>query len=75
VLRAIDATTLAVVGERLRKLVASSFLEVDGQRVAVTVSLGATLAQVGETKTDILSRADRYLYASKGQGRDQMTSG
>jgi diguanylate cyclase (GGDEF)-like protein/PAS domain S-box-containing protein len=75
VLRAIDATTLAVVGDRLRRLVASSFLEVDGRRVAVTVSLGATVARGGETKTDVVSRADRCLYASKGEGRNQMTSG
>jgi diguanylate cyclase (GGDEF)-like protein/PAS domain S-box-containing protein len=75
VLRAIDDTTLAVIGERLRNLVASSFLELDGQRVAVTVSLGATLAQPGETKADLLCRADRFLYSSKGAGRNQMTVG
>ncbi len=75
VLRAIDATTLATVGERLRKLVASSFLEVDGRQVTVTVSLGATLAQAGETKLDLLRRADRCLYASKGEGRNHLTAG
>jgi diguanylate cyclase (GGDEF)-like protein/PAS domain S-box-containing protein len=75
VLRAIDDATLAVVGERLRNLVASSFLELDGRRVTVTVSLGATLAQPSENKADLLRRADRFLYASKGSGRNQMTVG
>ncbi len=75
VLRAIDASTLATIGERLRKLVASSFLEVDGRRVAVTVSLGATLAHADETKASLLGRADRCLYASKDEGRNHLTAG
>lgn len=75
VLRALDAATLAVTGERLRRLVESSFLEIDGRRVAVTVSLGATLAQPGESKDAVLRRADRCLYASKGEGRNQVTAG
>lgn len=75
VLRAVDPTTLAVTGERLRRLVESSFLEVDGQRVAVTISLGATLARQGESKAAVLDRADRCLYASKGEGRNQLTAG
>jgi diguanylate cyclase (GGDEF)-like protein/PAS domain S-box-containing protein len=75
VLRAIDATTLATVGERLRNLVASSFLEVDGRRVAVTISLGATLAKPGESKTALLRRVDGCLYASKNEGRNHLTAG
>jgi diguanylate cyclase (GGDEF)-like protein/PAS domain S-box-containing protein len=75
VLRAIDATTLATVGERLLKLVASSYLDIQGQQVAVTISLGATLALPGETKGDLLRRVDGCLYASKGEGRNHLTIG
>jgi diguanylate cyclase (GGDEF)-like protein/PAS domain S-box-containing protein len=75
VLRAIDAKALALTGERLRRLVESSFLEVEGRRVSVTVFLGVTLARRGEARDAVLERADRCLYASKGEGRNRLTAG
>lgn len=65
---------LELAAERLRMLVAESWLQVDGKRVAVTVSIGATMVEPGEDWAQALDRADRLMYASKAAGRNRVTS-
>jgi diguanylate cyclase (GGDEF)-like protein len=65
--------SLATIAEKLRLLVESSFIEVDGERVRVTVSVGATFIRPGDTVQSVIARADRLLYASKTGGRNRVT--
>ena len=60
------------VAERVRSLVAASDVAVGGERLAVTVSVGAVLAGRSETVEDVLGRADEALYRSKAGGRDRV---
>jgi len=66
--------------EKLRVLVERSHLDYPGLAeeasfLRVTVSIGATLAQKGDTQCDLLRRADCLMYQSKGAGRNRVTWG
>jgi diguanylate cyclase (GGDEF)-like protein len=60
-------------GERLRKLVAERGVDAAGSRVAVTVSVGAS---IGQTDTpgveELLKQADLALYEAKRSGRNRV---
>lgn len=58
----VDDDQLAVIAERLRLLVERSFLDLNGERIAVTISAGAALQRPGEPVQDLLQRADQLLY-------------
>jgi diguanylate cyclase (GGDEF)-like protein len=44
----------------------------DGRRVPVTVSIGACLAEPGETVEQVADMADAALYNAKEDGRDRV---
>jgi diguanylate cyclase (GGDEF)-like protein/PAS domain S-box-containing protein len=67
-----DLVGLGVVGERLRGLVAASHLESSSGTIAVTISLGGTLAQPGDDVDTLLRRAECMVYAAKDAGRNQV---
>lgn len=54
--------------EQLRSRVEKASLHDDGQRIQVTVSVGAALSLPDESPSETLRRADEALYASKGVG-------
>jgi diguanylate cyclase (GGDEF)-like protein len=59
------------VAERIRRAVAETPLEIDGRRVAHTISVGvACFPEDGRTLDALASRADRALYQAKEQGRN-----
>jgi len=60
-----------VLAERLRAEVAALDVEVDGRPVPVTVSVGGAGA-LGPVHGDLLTLADRQLYAAKDAGRDRV---
>lgn len=65
---------LTEVAERVRRLVEGSYLTLDdGRLVAVSVSIGATMARPGDTVQSLVTRADGAMYASKQQGRNRVT--
>ncbi len=68
-----NAEVLKKVSERLRILIKCSFAVSEGTRVAVTASLGATLAQSGDTPETIIKRVQKLVVASKAAGGDQVT--
>jgi diguanylate cyclase (GGDEF)-like protein len=72
-LHGVDKGVLAATAEKLRILVASSFFEVDGAEVRVTISLGATLLRPDDTPHSVVARADALLYESKAEGRNRYT--
>ncbi|WP_432564283.1 diguanylate cyclase [Kineococcus sp. SYSU DK003] len=62
----------AEVAERLRLGVRRSPVEVRGQRLQVTVSVGVAVLREGEQLSDVLARADTALYRAKAAGRDRV---
>ena len=73
IMRNVSAADLWQTGERLRKLVASAFLSVEGERLQVTVSIGATLALDGDDIASLVQRADALMYRSKGAGKNRLS--
>jgi diguanylate cyclase (GGDEF)-like protein/PAS domain S-box-containing protein len=58
------------LAERLRALVASATVLTPAGPAAVSVSVGAAVAMLGESAPAIMERADRALYAAKAAGRN-----
>jgi diguanylate cyclase (GGDEF)-like protein/PAS domain S-box-containing protein len=66
---------LQTIAERIQVFIESSFIMVENQKVAVTVSIGASFAQKEETLESIIKRVDLLLYESKQNGRNKITFG
>lgn len=64
-----------VVTERIRKAIESADFSDVQPGLKVTTSIGTTAYAPPETLEDVLSRADGYLYQSKQNGRNRVTSG
>lgn len=64
---------LMQVARRFRILVANSGLHQDRELVRVTISVGATLVQAGDTVESLVGRADQLMYQSKKSGRNRVT--
>ena len=73
--RNVHAEGLKGIGERLRMLVANSYMIEQGKKLSVTVSIGATLFKDGDTARSVVERADALLYESKASGRNRLTLG
>jgi diguanylate cyclase (GGDEF)-like protein/PAS domain S-box-containing protein len=66
---------LGSIAERLRLLVTHSYLKQDQGPLAVTLSMGATLAQPGDSIESLTQRADQLLYQGKKAGRNRLVLG
>ncbi len=75
IIRNISAPDLENLGNRVRTLVGHSYVMHKKERLSVTISLGATLARVGESMKSLVDRADKFLYRSKEAGRNRLTLG
>lgn len=67
---------LPILADRLLQAIEKLEIQLDGQRVSVTISIGAALSRIdseddNETKSRLLTKADTMLYRSKEQGRNQ----
>jgi diguanylate cyclase (GGDEF)-like protein/PAS domain S-box-containing protein len=69
----VDRESLAHIAERYRAMIESSSLGVGEETLRVTVSVGATLAQDGDTLLSLVKRADGLMYRSKQAGRNRVT--
>ncbi|HJV64890.1 MAG TPA: diguanylate cyclase [Geomonas sp.] len=68
------AENACLLAERLREVVADTELEVEGERLRITISLG--VAEQGpdcQTLDKLIQLADDALYASKRNGRNRVT--
>lgn len=74
-IRSIDLEGLRTVCERLRTLIANSFIKQNGGFINVTASIGATLAACDDNPESIVKRADQLLYSSKQEGRNRCAFG
>lgn len=62
------------LSDRLRKLVEKSMLTLEnGETVGATVSIGATVAEMGDTTSTLVERADKLMFESKRRGRNQVS--
>jgi diguanylate cyclase (GGDEF)-like protein len=60
--------------ERIREAIHTSLIEVNGERIAATASLGiASYPEGVDDVSDILEKADVALYKSKQSGRNRVT--
>ena len=76
VIHNISESHLKNLGERVRELVANSYiLAEDKQPLKVNISIGATMANAGESIETLIKRADEILYESKAAGRNCLTFG
>lgn len=74
VLDQINPYLLKKVAEKIRNLVEASGYHEGGKLVSVTVSIGATLLQPGDSVEIAIKRADKLMYQSKESGRNRTTS-
>ena len=65
------ANIASEVAERIRESVSQVRLEDDGGRVSVSIGV-ATFPQDGQTKEQLVERADWAMYLAKRRGRDQV---
>lgn len=75
VLRNVSDGALAQTAERLRMLVENAYLMHAADKLQVTISMGATMAQRDDTPQSLSKRADNLLYQSKTAGRNRVTIG
>jgi len=61
--------------ERIKIIVEKSFLMVNGQKVSVSASMGATVARAEDTLEGIFQRIDELMYRSKEEGKNRYTIG
>jgi diguanylate cyclase len=59
---------------KINELLSTSILNIDNNKIKLTVSSGVAMLKNGESKTDFLDRADQALYYSKKSGRNKITS-
>lgn len=69
----IEREELLSVAERLRSLVAKSVMPWEGKEVKVTVSVGAVMAEWGDTTDLLIERAEQMMNRSRNRGRDRVT--
>lgn len=66
---------LLQIAEKLRVVVRNAWLEIDGERLSVTISIGGACPGEKDSPEQILRRADSMMYKSKQEGRDRVTIG
>jgi diguanylate cyclase (GGDEF)-like protein/PAS domain S-box-containing protein len=63
-----------ILGEKIRMLIANTEIPVDGQSLAVTASVGVTVAHAGDIPATLVERADKLMYQSKNDGKNKVNS-
>ncbi|MES2073411.1 MAG: GGDEF domain-containing protein [Pseudomonadota bacterium] len=67
-----DHEAALVLAERLNQVLRVTPVRVDGQAIALTVSMGLALLQADESLAQLLRRADAALHLAKANGRDRV---
>jgi diguanylate cyclase (GGDEF)-like protein/PAS domain S-box-containing protein len=75
IIRNITEKNLGKLAEKLRALVAKSFVTLAACQVGVTVSIGATTFLPDDTAEGVISRADALMSRGKAAGRNRVTLG
>jgi diguanylate cyclase (GGDEF)-like protein/PAS domain S-box-containing protein len=75
IIRFVDSEQFHAVAEKLRTMVQHSFLTHDGTQLSVTVTIGGTHVETGDTQDSLLRRADQLMYEGKQAGRNLVVIG
>lgn len=67
-------TGAEVIAERIRMAIEHASLDVAGQTLKVTVSLGAAAHKLNDSKDRFFQRADKALYQAKNSGKNMVVS-
>ncbi len=71
-----DEKTATVIAERIRERFGGTMQEpAPDVRMTMTVSIGITCYQSGESAQDLVKRCDRALYRAKSSGRNRVVAG
>lgn len=70
-----DSLDISIIGEKFRQLVRNTEVVSEGERLNVSVSVGITAVQPGDTMEALVERADSLMYRSKKEGKDRVTCG
>jgi diguanylate cyclase (GGDEF)-like protein len=73
ILHDVNLKSLSQIAEKLRAMIASSTVNINGEEVSVTASIGAAIARQTDTMDSIIERADQLMYQSKQGGRNRVT--
>jgi len=65
-----DVAGAQITAERLRSTIENLSFNFEGNNIPVTISIGAATLLLGESKEEMLIRADKALYRSKERGRN-----
>jgi diguanylate cyclase (GGDEF)-like protein/PAS domain S-box-containing protein len=65
----VSTRTLIELAERIRSAVAGP-IDIEGQRISITVSIGVVVAAPGEEPQSVVRRADALMYKVKRAGKD-----
>ncbi len=66
---------LSTAAEKIRTLIEASRLDIHGNSLSVTASIGATLLYSNDTPQSLIRRADGLMYRSKQAGGNRVTVG
>jgi len=72
ILNRIDADKCQDIAKRIVKIIGANKLLYKGNTINITVSIGATTYHEGDTPDTLIARADKALYKSKNNGKNQM---
>ena len=75
ILPAVEAGGLHEIAERLRAMTAAAWLDLGGEFVRGTISVGGSLIQDSDDIERLIARADGLMYAAKHAGRNQVRLG
>lgn len=67
-----DPEGIRIFSERVRRAIEATDFETDAGKLSVTVSIGCTSHQMGDTYESLFKRADQALYAAKAGGRNRV---
>lgn len=60
------------LADRIRECIGANRVEIDGDSLGVTVSIGVAALKPGESSEELVNRADRHLYQAKLRGRNRV---
>jgi len=75
IIKNVKKKELEIIAQRVRMLIEKSYLKTNGQKLHVTISIGATLAEAHDNMETVIKRADELLYKSKANGRNCLSLG
>ena len=75
IIRNIGADDLEHLGNRLRLLIEHAYILHEGEKLQITVSIGATSVTDDDGTESLIKRADGLLYESKRLGRNRLSLG